>query len=211
MKYSFLALVLAVSVCASGRAQTGEKPLGPQGTDAFRSILHHFKLQPVRKPRQLRNLQAAETLIVVFGDSRFLDRQGPEEFRKDGGALLIATDRNSGSWLKRWGWDIPADAAVEDQRDSYREQVKCPKLVPTRDTHPVFFGIRQDIATNRPNYLKAVKNPGRAFSLETLAIFPGTALVPGQVPRDRSLPFMVGSADPDRILVLAGHGVFMNI
>jgi hypothetical protein len=208
MKYPFLALVLTVSVCASSRAQTGDKRLRPEGTEAFRSILHHFKLQPAPKPGKGRTLNPVDTLIVIFGSSKLLDWAGLDQFRKDGGALLIATDRTGGSQLKGWGWQIPG-SMVEDQREPYRGERKCPRVVPVRD-HPVFEGIRQGIATNSPSFLQASPGkPPRASSLDTLAMFPGTALVGGQ-PRD-PLPFMVGSADPDRVLVLAGHGVFMNM
>lgn len=31
------------------------------------------------------------------------------------------------------------------------------------------------------------------------------------IPQDVALPFMVGSKDPERVLILAGHGIFMNM
>ncbi|MSQ97107.1 MAG: hypothetical protein EXR98_21490 [Gemmataceae bacterium] len=101
--------------------------------------------------------------------------------------------------------------------------------------HPLFQLLGKKLATNCPSY---VANYKRFFPLQRLLYYPETAkadvvqfppaTIPGKakkkdlgqppptlrVPIPRPLPFMVGSprdAGPDRrVLLIAGHGMFMN-
>jgi hypothetical protein len=205
-----MTIVLCGSVCAVANAQPNGGGITPEGTEAFRAILHRMKLEPVHKLADLRKLKPEETLLVVFGVntlgkqiSMAVDSVG--QFIERGGAVLVATDHPTG---ERYGWQVDG-AAVMDEIAPYRGIFKsCPRILDIKVPHPLSDGIRSGIVTNHPSFLERIR---KSTPLERLATFPKTALVPGG-PRG-GLPFMVGSKDggTERVLILAGHGVFMNM
>jgi len=221
MKHSaFLTLVFSVAVCAVGHAQTVETNTGkpravrPEGTEAFRNILHYFRLQPVKRIQELQQLDPAETLIVVFGENKVLMKihaavGGLKEFEKQGGAVLVATDHDSGAGLEEWRLTVTG-ASVVDPRRGYRGFESCPRIeATTKAPRPLFEGIRDaGVVTNHPSFLEG-RGRARRTGLVVAARFgPGsTPLNEEKIPQ----PYMVASRDSQGVLILAGHGVFMNM
>jgi hypothetical protein len=212
MKYPWLpALVLSAAVCAFAGAQPNRSTIAPEGTEAFRAILQRMKLEPVRKLADLRRLKPEETLLVVFGEDTILEAISNAvdtlgRFSKRGGAVLVATDHETG---ELYGWRVNG-SAVKDQRQPYRRLFEsCPRILNgLKKPHPLYEGMSSGIVTNGPSFLVRQRE---STPLEPLATFPETAWVPGK--ERRELPFMAGSKDGDsaRVLLVAGHGIFMNM
>jgi hypothetical protein len=222
MRYAaLLAILLSLNVCALARAQLIDvaqpRTLTAQGTEVFRSILHYFGLRPVATLDDLKQHAPEETLIVVFGNTDFLKNiskrvGGLIPFSRSGGGILVATDRVTspafglGSATEAgglWEWRVHGKPVV-DSVDCYRGKEACPLLASGLiRSHPLFEGISQGIATNRPSFLEGPTR-GVPSGLGVLAKFgPGANF--------KQQPFMIGSTTVDRVLVLAGHGVFMNM
>jgi len=214
----FLTLLLTIAVCAVGHAQTVETNTGkprtvrPEGTEAFRSLLHHFALQPVKSLDELRQLDHAATLIVVFGANQMLTDicdavGGLQRFKEQGGAVLVATDRDSGSGLVGYGLRVSGTPVV-DPRAGYRDIKSCPRVA-TKAPHPFFEGIRDaGVATNHPSFLEGIGAAHRTDFVVVARFGPGSSPLNEQ---KRPQPYMVASRDSQRVLILAGHGVFMNM
>ncbi len=212
------------------RSQPNDRQAFPlQGTQGFRNILEEFKLRPVTSAKDLPLLKPAETLIVIFGGNGTLEsvrsRLKLREFLKEGGALLIATDRKTP--LPEWGHQVNG-GKVLDKANAYRGVSACPLV------HAPFLGIERGLAANHPSFLEPTAGaPALPDGLEVLAEFSESAHVlrspegPAKrmTPREKfergvrgaekklpeRLPYMIGSKGADRLLVLAGHGVFMNM
>ncbi|MGH6681560.1 MAG: hypothetical protein ACRELF_26890, partial [Gemmataceae bacterium] len=95
---SALTLVLAfVSSCAAESGAIDPTPYG-QRTDAFHRLLFELGFQPLRVFAELED-NPNESLLIVLGDPRCLSKhnfsQGLHEFVKQGGAVLIATDKET--------------------------------------------------------------------------------------------------------------------
>jgi hypothetical protein len=131
-----------------------------------------------------------------------------DNFRQEGGAILIATDQHDNGWLS----DLRLHVAGEKVTvaPSFRElghlrNLECPVLRDfTAPEHPIFHRVTR-VVTNRPSYL--VPEPG--CDLRLLAWFPPGCLAEGQV---NQLPFIYGTEPQgkDRVLVLADHDVFVD-
>jgi hypothetical protein len=71
-----------------------------QQTDAFRRLLFEFGFQPLKDFDQLRGAEPSKSLLIVLGDPQCLSRDhfpnGLQSFVQQGGAVLIATDKETG-------------------------------------------------------------------------------------------------------------------
>lgn len=69
-----------------------------QRTDAFRRLLFEFQFKPLERFDELE-MNPSQTLLIVLGDPRCLSKssfpQGLRSFVERGGAVLIATDRET--------------------------------------------------------------------------------------------------------------------
>ncbi len=229
-RVSLGAALAALLLAAPAPTQEQRAVVPPDGTQYFRNLLHLHGLKPLPRASDLAQAQPRETLLIVFGSLEGLDAAahrpgGLRAFVNAGGAVLIASDRRDAGWggrLNELGLFLSGRDVLAPPEHAYRGTPECPLLQQWRvPNHPIFAGITEGIATNRPSHVRpAFVPPGRPRfappgrpALIALASFP-----PGCHDRfDVALgnaAFIVGtSADadsPGKILVVAGHGTFIN-
>lgn len=224
-----LSLLLLLSPLAPAQ-QPIQKKVPWEGTQAFRSLLDLFKQKSIKKLDDLRNVAPRDTTIIVFGDTSALRRierriGSLKQFQQAGGAILVATDRRERRVLKRnFNVTVTGEQIFPDMKGSYRNIVSCPLVRERLETgHPLFTGLRQGIATNQPSRIildRSDLRPLGSYS-DVLAIFTLPDRRIGQqfpminfAGAKAILPFIVGTnstSPPDnRIIIMAGHGVFLN-
>jgi len=210
-----------------------------RGTEIFGHILQHHALRPLPSIDAAVNALPSKTLLVVFGNPMTLADLntklpgGIPGFLRKGGAILIASDWRAGRpdtlFPKEWNVHVSGqEVSIVDAGDGnvpLTGKPECPVvtdgLAPALRRflfpHPIFADLRRGLLTNNPSYLIA-----KGSSLFTLARFSeGTrgrtplrlnALEPDQ--NAARLPYIMGSsiASPPsgRVLLIAGHGVFIN-
>jgi len=219
-----LAGLLAMGLCLLARPEAGaQAPAGSipfAGTQVFRRhVLHDlFKLVPATTPAEIYK-KPQSSLLVVFGETQSLDKADITPHRLDaflaqGGAVLIASDRPDAGLLRSWGLSIPGKLVHQNEQAAYRLEEGCPLLDHfTEPRHPLFQGLTRGLATNQPSYLVQVN-----LSLQVLATFPRTCWIAQdhgvRVGLGDFAPYIAGSDrsanSPGRMLVIAGHGAFMN-
>lgn len=134
-------VLLAISLCGAVPEISYE-----QRTDAFRRLLFELRFQPLRSFGELQE-NPSESLFIMLGDPRCLSRKGffPEGLRsfvEQGGAVLIATDRETKG---RAGEELSKLAGVKvagdllacsrpDPAENYDESLNCPFVQPIADT-----------------------------------------------------------------------------
>jgi hypothetical protein len=194
------------------------------GTHAFRLLLHRdgTGLKPLESPDAFEIHPPGETLLIVFGSLKVLDHLdgempgGLQGFLDNGGAILVASERgNQANTLFKILKVRPVEGVVTNLNGAlqYQNHRGCPLVnVFPNLKHPLFQGVRQGLATNFPTYLDS-QNP----ALKPLARFPAdswwTDNPRGDQPKAEvsGSPFAMGNDGPQgQILVVAGHGVFMN-
>lgn len=185
---------------------------------AFRFILWQEALTP---QKSLDDLEPSHSLLIVFGDTRELDRRGEgwlRAFLERGGAVLIATDRgelNLRAWERALGVRVRGDLVQAlDPKSMYRGSPDCPILLPALPA-PVQvlprLPVSLRVATNRPSCLEVGLG---TRGLEPFLRFPPDCGIAGRFLRnDLNIinPFaMGGKVGTGRVLVLADHSVFIN-
>lgn len=210
------ALVAGLLLAAAAPAQERPPNFG-QGSHGLRAILKQkFKLEPIDLGAfpWYRSNEPEALLIVVLGDTDFLNRVGGRElleFVQRGGALLVASDLRSGRGLERaFGVEITGDFLVarEGSASAWRGLTEYPLLgKETNWRHPIFRNVRT-VAANRPSHLAGRGNR----RLPTLARFPGDVFWEGgRGGVGSEWEFAAGAQVQDgKALVLADHSVFIN-
>jgi hypothetical protein len=218
-------LVAAVlGVLGSGPARAQGPVVAYDGIEIFCHLLHYLKFEPLPFD-ELAQANAEETLIVAFGNLASLEGVHKTVGDSRGHAWLIASDRPTGrlepdrrdretsvlreSRLEKWKLRI-ASAVVEQKAElAYQTLPRCPLIKEGVDAgHPAFRGIRKGIATNRPSYLDS-----RESDLFLLAAFdPGSRADDGADLLRETIGYAFGTRgdSPERVLILAGEGVFIN-
>jgi hypothetical protein len=223
-----LALFTLLGITAVATAQEPPpRPFG-EGTHTLRAILNKMQLEPIPSERQFRDEvikgDAARLLVIVLGEDRtkqkesVLDRIDYKMFLDNGGAILVASDRELCNWAKppRQVTSIVTGAFVQatQPESMYRGSADCPFVhALANEDVPVFDGLRR-VATNRPSYL----NLGPVRGLGSLARFPQDCQLETQLPVEdlrRHGPFVFAAGGrlgkkSGRMLVLADHSVFIN-
>jgi hypothetical protein len=231
----FLSLGIAALLTASPvTAQAPRRPFA-EGTHYLRAIIRKTiedkgPLQPFRSVGEFYQAPLDDTekiLVVVLGKTDFIANfpgraRGLQRFLEGGGALLVATDRQT----RDGGFDLfnlRVDGTFVQTSgrlaSGYRELPDCPFVEPIDATKvPVFRGLKA-VATNRPSCLFE-SNPQRHYHLPYLARFPkdcATAGVPNEFEefdrpaRHQPLWFAAGGeVGAGRALLLADHSVFIN-
>ncbi len=210
-------LVLAVLLLgqSSGEAQEPEGIVPFAGTQIFRRhVLNDLcNMVPVTSVAELRK-RPAESLLIIFGDTESLHGLGISPdwlkwFRAHDGAILIASDREDNGLFTSLHVRIWGNLVHQDERHAYLGKEECPLLKVAAGDHPIFKDVRKGLATNQPSYVER-----RDQWLRVLAPFPPSC---GMInPRGRVGAswggYIVGSEarSSNRLLVLAGHGVFLN-
>jgi len=220
-----LALLLA-ALAPQARAQEGEPlPLAErrravrEGTHVFRRILADAELSPLDSFDALAR-SPKRTILIVLGDLNQIEKVpgGLEKFVRDGGAVLLASDRAvrkdseaRAQLLRIAGVTIQAETVVSQELTScYKMLDYCPFLLPwvstdpvVRSTQPFLFrnpegGDDLRVATNTPSVLLPQRL--RLPILATLATPPGRCLVEsaeGRREAIRGYVYQPGSDVPD--------------
>jgi hypothetical protein len=188
-----------------------------EGSHFFRNLLFLKKLQPVTDLTTVPTLPPQETVVIVFGDSSGLEKVTQvlqlDQFVARGGALLVASDRHDkGLLINPLQVQVTGEPILQYQGVGYRGKSTCP-IINVNERHPLFQGMSMGIATNRPCWVAQTTEPPR---FQILGYFSNPLL--GMDNFRPGLPhhqvFMVGpdpQTEPDaRVLILGGHGVFMN-
>ncbi len=194
-------------------AQNSKVPL-ENGNHAFRFVLNNRGLEA----KDDESPPDENTILIVFGETQVLDSDsdkipgGLEKFLKNGGAVLIATDRpNQGKWqdifqIQFHDGFVHAPANLES---AYRGLELCPWVKPQKvDEIPIFPGLF-DIATNKPaHFINGSKK------LRTLATFSGDCWIEDRgkrIPlREGAVFAAAGPIGKGRALILSDHSVFIN-
>lgn len=189
------------------------------GTEAFANLLHNAGLKPIKDLNLLPEYQPEETVIVVFGDPRPLLRiqkilGNLEPFLRRGGALLVATERYDMGALRELKVAITGEPIRETPENSYLGFTSCPLISKKYfNNHPILAGVGKPLVPNHPSRLL----PSRTdCELEPLAWFPSADKALFYLPKEDRKRYrayiMASSADrKERVLLIAGHGIFMNI
>jgi hypothetical protein len=198
-----------------------------EGSHAFRHLLNLAKLQPLQRVTDLAGVSPRETVLIVFGDTRTLPEAlqaqgGLKQFHDRGGAILIASDRPDQLRLEPLkvavsgnAVGVPFKALVDKPSPVYKGSTDCPVVRDFGDNnHPLFAGVRKGIATNRPSYLLRLSRS----DLRLLATLPPQCQDENTLRRGLRwrwpLAFIFGTSPaadrPAPLVVIAGHGVFMN-
>lgn len=229
-----LSFVALSTLAPQSRSQPKDIPPEPKpaavgpardgGTQLFRGLLHHFKIQPM-KPEKLKFDK--NTIVIVLGDPGADQNQVAaiaNQTLSAGGAVLIATDKKlnlNPYFPKKGDLKISGDWVVDSRgQNSYLGINTFPFTVPTAlipdDPSPeeqLFSGFSR-IATNAPSRLQITARPpmlGR-----TVAVFPDTVSLGGNVraPLKRSDSFAAAGVgktpDTYRCLVMADQSVLAN-
>src|SRR6266849_5710320 len=136
MKSPWLPVLCCFLLPASVRSQPNKKMVVPlEGSQAFCNILHGFALKPIKSLEELAEKKPAETLLIVFGDTRILDDLRKhigslEKFRSKGGAVLIASDRDDQGRLLEWRLRISGEVVSEKIGSGYKLIPLCPMIQP---------------------------------------------------------------------------------
>jgi hypothetical protein len=213
-----LAVWLCAAVCSQAwvvpaRAQEDAIPFG-QGTHALRHILHDLGLQPIEEVKELTR-EPEKKLLIVLGDTRVLHRIpfGVELFVHRGGAVLVASDRRTESWL--WqdneGFRIGDRLEIaEDSPSAWRNHRACIAVQPAERGVPRLFPASgtSRVVTNRPANLFLYPR-----GIPILGLLPeGSRAERGNfIALGSQVPFAAGGDwHAGRILVLADHSIFIN-
>lgn len=185
------------------------------GSQAFRQLLGWYHAEPLETVADLSQVDPQDTLLIVFGSTQILDQVpgGVAAFRAAGGAVLIASDRDDFKRVEGLGIHIPGQRLQQDENRAYRGQVECPFIrIQAGAQHPLFWEMKTGIATNQPSYLSPLGEGDLEILAQiTLVTNPRLRFGPNV-----SWPYLAAGAGgdgkgPGRVVVLAGHGVFMNM
>jgi hypothetical protein len=130
------------------------------------------------------------------------------EFVEKGGAVLVATDRRTGSLLSDFEVEVAGDVVTQERApDAYKMLTACPLIFPQEPAHPLFEGV-ESLATINPSQI-VPKN--RILFLAKLALFPNGCV--STLGATAGAPFIMGSdaTSKHRVVVVGGHSVFMNV
>ena len=220
---ALLALCAIAVLPASLRSQTQRRAPFAVGTESLRWLMKNANLEAV-PDRALILRDPQHSILIVLGDLNWLDSDATGEiatFVERGGALLAASDRESGQALLNLAGVKIKGLTIEQQGDRnacHRHQPDRPFVAPDRPTFPdgsanPFSGLK--VATNIPSSL--VPQPKLLDGIVSLASFPkGVVEVSGQTggslkKMPAGLPFAVGGQyGAGRVLILADHSLFIN-
>jgi hypothetical protein len=212
------------------RGQQVSRSFG-QGTHLFRRLLYDLHLQPLRSIGELYEEQENKLLIILGETDYLLPLINLKDFVEQGGAVLLATDRNCQNLIQPFGVQVMGDLVITTEaKFAYKEAADCVFVQPAGKNVPLFENLSvtdnpSRVVTNRPGYLAPAPN----CKLPLLATFPrgcwalDPVIVLARIPvgrrewllreryQNRILPFAVGGEwGPGRILILSDHSVFIN-
>lgn len=196
----------------------GKKEVPFDGTQAFQRLLYLAKLQPLQSLEEINDYDPKDTVIVVFGNTEPLFKISKatdtiQEYQRNGGSILIASDRHFRMPSRfSFGIRVSGESIAPLWRgDFFLNSESCPLLNKFRDkNHPLLAGVSQ-LATNQPSWIEL---DGFLDRWQVLSV----ALVQRRFPFENGIrqnipPIMLLASVPEeegRVVLLPGHGVFMN-
>lgn len=213
-----LAALLAMLLLPAAAPAQEQKPIPVyDGTELFSNWLHVAGLKAIPTIDELDQHPPQETLIVLFGDVKELQKihakvGGLKKFFQQGGALLIASERQAA--IPDFGVSITGEPKKSISAN-FAGRENCPMIRNSLSInfHPIFNGINRGIAANKPSELLINWPSG----LRNLADFDQVDWQGGMggpiINRFNRCYIMASSGRPEetgRVLILAGHGVFLN-
>jgi len=201
-------------------AQEDKGKLPWNGSHHFRNFLKLLKLRPLQSVEEFGKVTPRETLLIVFRRTDKLPLVahqvgGLKKFREQGGAILIASH-------------LPAEGPLRDELkasingrrvfvdpwgrlEGYQGHDNCPILQNAEELRSFLpAGSQRKIATNGPSFVTLLDDS----PLQILATFPSECVAENfPRPQDLRLPYIVGTGPEEQrapVLVLGGHGVFLN-
>ncbi|MHB1425630.1 MAG: DUF4350 domain-containing protein [Gemmataceae bacterium] len=229
-------LALAIAPPCSAEAPLGSKQQPPYGlrTDAFRRLLFELQFQPLRTFAELEE-NPSESLFIMLGDPKCLSRKyfprGLRSFVEQGGAVLIATDKETAGTAGKELGDLAGVIVTRETlicskpylRDAYDGSPYCPFVQPIADAmDPKGWtnALGKMVATNVPSCLELLRLPE---GIHLLARLPQTCVVekinpnisedpdgPRSLDENGPLFAVGGTVGKGRVLVLADHSIFIN-
>lgn len=205
-------LALAGSHARADEEPAAAPPLTGQGNDAFRFLLKSLGLEPISNPNELSHDQD-QTILIVWGNTDILEQVPGElqNFFDKGGAVLVATDRNSSKALdETFGVRVVGKLVRETRRDrAYKELEVCPLVARFESQSTLFQGMNgRKVATNRPGYLELHSLRNRRSTV--LARFPEGCIVEGLETSAPIFAVTCARGKGSRALILSDHSGFIN-
>ena len=216
MRALFLTSLLLAWTCApfAPAQQESGRTISFEGAEVFCHILHHSDLQPIQSI-EARMIDPRKSLIIILGQPDLLRKIRPagmalREFLDRGGSLFVATDYPGNlsplpvlipekKVTIQPDWDFLGRGGKWISELAYHGDPECPLLPCQHSDHPIFRLLSKKIATNRPSSIILVDG----WPMKRLLTFP-----------QNGENYMVGSSrdasSAGRVLVIAGHGMFMN-
>jgi len=208
--------MLAAPACAQ---QDPPPPAIPfDGPDVFCYLLKSRKFTPIRSVEALKDHDADDTLVVIFGVPGVPELAA---FRDGGGNVLIASD-NQGAELD--DWTVAGKRITQHSAKAYRRNSECPSIGTLEQARPAGLPqLTKPLATNRPSFLQPAQrndlnHPLQRQGISIVARFDGTCAPAGSNakgrPRIDMLPYIIAYSEHDkrlgRALLVAGQGQFAN-
>jgi hypothetical protein len=194
-------------------AQADNPPLA-EGTHLLRRILWDQGIQPLSSFQELAD-QPETKLLIVLGETSVLDQvpNGLLEFVHQGGAVLIATDREARTQpFHVLGFGVSGRQVrfASKTEFAYLGLADCVIVRPLERGQPIFQGLTK-VATNRPSFL--IRLGGEEQRLDPMGLFPRNSVYPDKDALYSAAyrPFVAGGdLDKGRVLILSDHSVFIN-
>lgn len=192
----------------------------PNGTQAFRRLLHEFQLKPLSHPTDLE-LQPERKILIILGKGGRPLREGPPylssyELAHAGVAVLLASDHSFhaygvGNKFLRIddgsGYRGLADFPFVQPVRKYRWSTEFPFVEPVLSNESLIFNDLARISTNRPSYLDG---SGNLPSVSILAELPPKCRPDDGSSQTRWNFAAGGSVGRGQLLILADHSIFIN-
>ena len=227
MRAAMVATLFVVVVAGPGFARSKPKPYC-EDTHAFRAILNALRTHPPPEGNDILD-EPWKRILIVFGRTEILDSlQGRlHSFIKDGGAILIATDRRSSDeLLQEIGVRVSGATVATDPRAgvAYRNMPECPFVWefgrPAGSNRPPSgflyrgMGTEPRVASNLPSEIAECKNilPLATLSARGHSVDLQWGGMRNRI-RGQSLFAVMGNPvtwGKGRLLVMADQSIFIN-
>jgi hypothetical protein len=165
------------------------------GTQVFSRILYTFHLKALDGFGQLNDANAAETVLVVFGNTACLDDHASEipggsvrGFLERGGSVLIATDQKPSAAVAQQVREVAGVRVAgrlvicrpQEPNVLYQNQNYCPILLPLPNRSPPLFRVVPEVGVLLPPWVADLS--GQVPTLEVVTNSPSYLEVPGRLP-----------------------------
>jgi len=236
LKFACVSTALLLACASASGQQSGR--IRYEGSELFRFALHEKKLKEVIDPKEV--VSPSDTIIILTGDTS----RAPaplasgfwlEDFIKQGGAVLIASDNSNQfnlqaggpTWGTTFGITLSGEHLTSEKHNCYRGIEGRPfvrrrnRVWPNASPFDIFAGIENQgdnaLATDHPSEMIFQPKPGyrssnlAGYAARTWRIDGPFAIDPRQNHFAVALePVGFNSVGPGRLLVLADHSVFIN-